>query len=169
MPDSVKFLIYEKNGSELSFPEEKQFIPSEMPFSDVAYVSDNVKDAILETAGQSGQSRFTTTYGYDSQVNTGRWLEIHRGNPSNENPFVATDNCRILSMSGSTSGTPTSSTFTLFKNGVSADTLVFTGGTVSYTLTTPVILAPGDYISIQKTSGDNLPDVNVYVHIKVDY
>ena len=50
MPDNVKVLIAERNGVDLEYHEEYDFIPENMPFDRTGFTADNVDDAIVEAA-----------------------------------------------------------------------------------------------------------------------
>ncbi len=56
MPDAVKVIIVERNGSDLNDQEELDFIPANMPFSAAGFSADNVNSAIIEAVGVFGQS-----------------------------------------------------------------------------------------------------------------
>lgn len=170
MADQVKFKITEKNGVELQFEEELSFLPANMPFSDPSYAATDTKAAILETASQSGQSRYVLTSGYESTVQNGRYYEFIRGNSSNLNPFVATENSTITSLSCSVPSSVTSMTTTVYKNGAAVETLVISSNNkATKILVTPIMLMAGDTLSMAKTAGDNPASINFYTHIKVAF
>jgi hypothetical protein len=170
MPDDIKFTVTERNGTELTFHEEEEFIPSKMPFDDVAYTADNVKDAILETSTAGGQSRYALICGYEANTNNGRWLEFHRGNPSNTSPYVVAESSQLISLSVSNADTVTSSTFAVYKNGISAATIIITSGsTASTVLGSPIDLVADDELSVQKTAGDSCSEVTLSLNIKVTF
>ena len=169
MPDSVKVIITERNGSDIE-NEELDLAGSNIPFTDPAYQADNVDDAIKESASTGGQSRYVVPCGYESTVQNGRWLEFHRGNPSDEGPYIATEATELISFSFSVPSVTTSVTITVYKNGVSLDTVVLSNSDIATkTFTTPYSLVTGDKISVQKTAGNNTSSIVAYPHFKVPF
>jgi len=53
MPDSVKVLVVERNGVELSDAEEFNLIASAIPFTGSGFVSNDVQSAIIEASAGS--------------------------------------------------------------------------------------------------------------------
>ena len=64
MPDSVKMLIAERNGVDLYFHEELDFLPENMPITLAGFTADNVKDAIQEASAGGGGGTFGQNYIY---------------------------------------------------------------------------------------------------------
>ena len=172
MPDSVKFLIVEKNSVELEFHEEKQFTPSEMPFSSPGFIADNVYDAILESPTITGISRFAVICGYDSVSNNNRWMEFHRGNSSDASPFVLAEEAELSSLSVSIEDPEDGSTFSVYKNDIFIEDITISdnpGATdIAYKkLTTPITCMAGDYISVRQTSAPSTKSPVVTLFFKV--
>ena len=168
MPDNVKVTITERNGTELQFREELDLTPSNIPFSDPSYSSDNVKDAILETSVTGGQSRYCLPCGYESTVQDGRWLEFHRGNPSNTTPYIATEDIELISLSFSIPSTKVSVTVAIYNNGTFIASVVLANDDhATLIFPTPFSILEGAKISVQKTAGDNPSSISCFPHFKV--
>jgi hypothetical protein len=114
-----------------------------------------LKAAILETTNVSGISRASILFGLDVDVDNGVYLELFRDNPSDISPYVVAEPCQIISVSMSNERTLTNASFTIYKNGVSAQTFTLTSGSSRFNqvLGTPISLVAGDYISM---SGDTI-------------
>ena len=169
MPDDVKVIITERNGSDIE-NEELALTGGNIPFSDPAYIADNIEEAIVESASKGGQSRYVVPCGYESTVQNGRWLEFHRGNPSNDTPYIATETTELIARSFSIPATKVSVTVTIYINDVSVETVVLSNDmVVSATFITPLALTINDMVSIQKTAGDNPASITAYPHFKVPF
>jgi hypothetical protein len=170
MPDNVKMLIAERNGAELKFPEEEDFTPENMPFSEVGYTSDNVKDAIVETSTVAGQSRFSKTVGTNGTSGNNDYLEFFALAASDDSPWVVAEPCEIINLSVSNRLNSAGATFTVKKNGVAVADITLPAAHPKYewkVLGTPVSLVAGDLISVQQTSSPNTNDVNMAIDVKV--
>lgn len=170
MPDSVKVSITERNGQELGYQEEVELTGSNIPFSATGFSSDNLQSAVEESASTGGQSRYVVACGYESTVQDGRYLEFHRGNPSNLDPYVAPEPVLVISLSFTIPAVKTTVTLSIYKNGVLADTVVLSSAKkASKVFTPPISLATDDEISIAKTAGDNPASITAFPHFKVPF
>ena len=169
MVDSLKFLTVERNGSELEFPEEEDFIPELMPFSEPGYLSDNVKAAILETSTVAGQSRFSLTVGNNGTSSIGDYLDFFYLVSSFDAPYIVSEPSEITTLAVSNKRDAIGATFSVLRNGVNVASVVIPGSTPRYgyvVLVTPVSLVAGDQLSVQQTSAPNTNDVFVSIGIK---
>lgn len=169
-----KVLVHEIDGTEQAYPVERALDADNIYFNDVAYSSDNVLDAIKETGGNSGQSRFASVFGYNGNANSGRWLERFSNSPSNTTPLVIAETSEISTLSISCSGAASGATFTVYKNGSSVATIAIGDGTgqtdTGYKVLSPAVsLVAGDEISVQQTSSPSTTDPVISVNIKVAY
>lgn len=172
MPDNVKFTVVERNGTELEFQEEEDFLPENMPFSDPSFTADNVKDAILETPMITGISRFAVICGYDATSNNGRWMEFHRGNPSDSSPFILAEDAELISASVSIADNEDGSTYTIYKNGTALETIVISlnpGATNKAYKVFPTVIScvAGDEISVQQTTPPSTTEPTLTLFFRV--
>lgn len=169
-----KFLSHEVDGVEQAYPTEVPLDGDKVYFTKPGYTSDNVQDAIAETGGNSGQSRYAARFGYNGNANSGRWLELFTNAASNDTPLVIAENSEIANISVSCAGSSSGATYTVYKNGSSVATISIGDGTgqtnTGYKIITPAVsLAPGDTLSAQQTSSPSATDPIVSVNIKVTY
>lgn len=126
--------------------------------------SENVNDAIIESLLVAGSSRFALLFGYNGNASN-RYLELFASNPSNQTPFVVAETAEIASLSFAAK-VSTTATATIYVNGSVVDTISLTAQQTNYESGLSWPLSPGDYISVQVTSG-SVSDPMVAVNIKV--
>lgn len=128
-------------------------------------VSENVRDAIIETLLNAGSSRFAVIFGYNGNASSTRYLEMFQSVPSSTSPFVVAEIGEIVSLSISTKNTATL-TATVYVNAVAITTISLAAAASGYISGLTEFLNPGDVISAAVTSGsgqDPILSVNVKV------
>ncbi len=176
MVDQVKMLISEKNGQELLYNEEHVYSATTQPFDQTGttVLADNTRGAILEVAGNSGQSRFSIIMGYSANANSGRWLEVFGGISSDTTPYVISENCALVSLSVSNKNSALNATFTIYRNNIAIATIYVgeTSGSNKYgtsILPIPILLYPADVLSVKQTASPSTKAPIVSLNIKVLY
>ena len=127
-------------------------------------VSKDVNSAIIETLLAAGSSRFALIFGYNGNASN-RYLELFASNPSNQTPYVVAELAEIASLSIAAK-VSTTATVSIRVNGVEVDTITLTAQDSNTKTGLSYILAPGDKISAEITSG-SVNDPMVSVNIKV--
>jgi hypothetical protein len=97
-------------------------------------------------------SRYTINAGFDGTASTGRWLEFHSNVASNATGHAPPRNASLKELSFVCSASSTS-TLTVFKNGVSLTTISITAQKKSNVTGLSLALVPTDELSVQTTSG----------------
>jgi hypothetical protein len=105
--------------------------------------------------GGTGGGNGCLNFGYNGTANQNRWYEVISNNPTNPNtgtPFVVAGVKAIRAMSISVDSTSTS-TLTLFKNGIALDTISLSNAKKNTKLNLNHLLLDQDELSVQLTSG----------------
>lgn len=128
------------------------------------YTSTEVQGAIEEGVSIAiGTARYSVFCAYESNANSGRWLEFTRGNSSDDSPYIVVGPTTLEELTLITANTSDTCTVTLFKNGVSATTISLAAEKTKVTF--PALsLANLDQISLQVTSGSiTKPQVQLFL------
>ena len=128
------------------------------------YTSTNVQEAIEEgDQSAANASRGPTVCGFDGTASTGRWLEFYANNPSNSNPFVVAEPSELIAISISAASNSTG-TVTIFKNGVSIQTISLSASRINRINGLAHSLTDLNEISVQITSGSiSRPTVFLFI------
>lgn len=130
-------------------------VSSVVPFdnSTNGFTSDNAQSAIEEAKQTAANaSRGPTICGFDGNGSSGRWLEFFSNNPSNNNPFIIAENNQLIAVSLSSSANSTG-TITIYKNGVSVQTISLSASQKNAISGLLINFSPLDELSAQVTSG----------------
>lgn len=131
-------------------------VAESVPFdnSTNGFISEEVQSAIEEAYNLgAATSRGPTICGFDGNASSGRYLEFFANNPSNNNPFIVAENNRLTAVSVSSSSNSTG-TITIFKNGVSVQTISLSASRKNAISGLSVDFAALDEISASVTSGN---------------
>lgn len=117
------------------------------------YMATDVQAAIEESQTTAVEkARYTLLAAYNATANNGRWLEWFQSVPTNENPYYPPRRSILTSLSLTVAGSSTT-TITIYKNGVSATTISLTAQTATTVPSINIVYQPTDYLSVQVTSG----------------
>ncbi len=91
MPDIVKMLIAEKNGTELEFQEEHNYHANNQPFdpSGSPFTTDNTQDAIKEAGSVSAPLVVTIPLILNGSVSNNTWIGYSHLIPGNNTPIIS--------------------------------------------------------------------------------
>lgn len=126
-----------------------------IPFDNTTngFTSTEAQSAIEEAKNTaSDASRGPTLCGFDGNAATGRWLEFYANNPSNGNPFIIAEPVELVAVSVSAS-TNSTGVITIFKNGVSLQTISLSASRKNRIKGLLHSLTDLDELSVQVTSG----------------
>lgn len=116
--------------------------------------STTVQGAIEEARELAANaSRGPTVCGFDGNASSGRWLEFFSNNPSNNNPFIVAEDNQLIALSISSAANSTG-TVTVYKNGVSVQTISLTASRKNSINGLLINYSVLDEISVQVTSGN---------------
>ena len=127
----------------------------------------DVQNAIEEVSALiTGKPRAIIGFAYNGTANTGKYLETFASIPSNEVPFITAEPGKVkaLSLVNSVSGT---ATVTLFKNGVSLQTISITAQMYNTIADLTHTIVTGDSLSAQVTSG-SMSKPALFVSLEID-
>ena len=142
-------------------------VSKSVPFDNTTngFTSTEAQSAIEEAKSVAASaSRGPTLCGFDGSAGTGRWLEFYSNNPSNGNPFIIAEPAELVAVSISASANSTG-TVTIFKNGVSLQTISLSASRKNRVKNLLHSLTDLDEISVQVTSGSVTRPV-VYMFIR---
>lgn len=128
------------------------------------YVATDVQGAIEEgVSGAIATARYSIFCAYESNANTGRWLEFTRGNSSDTSPYLIVGPTILEELTLITANITDTCTVTIFKNGVSLTTVSLAAEKTKVTL--PALsLTNLDQLSAQVTSGSiTRPQVQLFL------
>lgn len=134
----------------------KSAVAKAIPFNNLTngFTSTEVQSAIEEAKlTAANASRGPTICGFDGGGSSGRWLEFFANNPSSNNPFIIAENNQLIAVSISSSSNSTG-TVTIYKNGVSVQTISLTASRKNAINGLLINFSPLDEISAQVTSGN---------------
>lgn len=139
------------------------FDPTVIP--SYGFTATDVETAIYEAANLGADaSRGGVIGSFDGTASTGRWLEFSANNPSDLNPFIIAEPGQIRSISLVTSAVSATGTVTIFKNGVSIETIALAAAKKSAKTSLFLGLASLDELSMQVTSGSIArPQVTLFI------
>jgi hypothetical protein len=104
--------------------------------------------------GGTGSGSGPMTFGFDGSATSGRWLETSTNIASNLTPYTFPGSKTIRAIAfGGVIPTTYTATATIFKNGVSLDTITLTAQNRNTKLNLSHSLVNLDYINVQVTSG----------------
>ena len=159
-----KVLIVQTDAQELDFSTELGLDGENVYFVAPGYLADNVQEAIVETISKSGAARRPFGFYYDANANTGRWLEVSKGvsSQTSPHPIAQTGLIKNLTISVKSNATATA---TVYKNGVSVQTISLTAAKVAVVSGLNIAVSPGDTLSCQITAG-NCTEPNVTLEVQ---
>ena len=128
------------------------------------YMSSDVQGAIEEgVSGAIAIARYSIFAAYESNANTGRWLEFTRGNSSDNSPYIIVGPTILEELTLVTSDTTATGTVTVFRNGVALTTISLSAEKTKVTIPT-LSLNNLDLISLQVTAGSiTRPQVQLFL------
>ncbi len=138
------------------------------PFDNTSntFISTNVQAAIEEAYQTAANaSRGPTVCGFDGSASSGRWLEFYANNPSDASPFIVAEPAELIALSIVTASTSATGTVTIYKNGVSIQTISLTAQKKNAISGLAHLLSTLDEISVQVTSG-SISRPTVYIFIR---
>lgn len=130
-------------------------VAKSIPFdnSTNGFTSTETQSAVEEAKQlAANSSRGPTICGFDGNGSTGRWLEFFANNPSNNNPFIIAENNELIAVSICAS-TNSTGTVSIFKNGVSIQTISLSASRKNAVTGLTHSLVSLDELSLQVTSG----------------
>jgi hypothetical protein len=131
------------------------------------FLADDVQEAIEEIDSKvTGKPRAIIAFAYNGTANSGKWLETFASIASNETPFVTAEPAKVKALSLVNFGS-TTATVTLYKNGVSAQTISLAAQTYKTIDSLTIALATGDSLSAQVTSG-SMQKPALFVSIEIN-
>ena len=139
-----------------------------VPFDNTSngFTATEVQSAIEEAyQAAANASRGPTIAGFDGTASTGRWLEFYANNPSDSNPFVLAEPAQLIALSIVTSAASATGTATIYKNGVSLQTISLAAQKKNAVNGLTHNFTTLDEISVQITSG-SISRPNVYLFIR---
>ena len=128
------------------------------------YTANDVQGAIEEGVSAAiTTARYSVFCAYESNANTGRWLEFTRGNDSEGSPYIIVGSTTLEELTLVTSASSATGTVTVYRNGVSITTISLSAEKVK--VTTPVLtLSDLDQLSLQVTSSSiQRPQVQLFL------
>lgn len=129
------------------------------------FIATNTQAAIEEAYTLAkNASRGTTTCGFDGTASATRYLEFFSNNPSNNNPLVMPENSQLIAVSVSASSNSTG-TITIYKNGVSVQTLSLTASRKNTVSGLSISFNTLDELSVAVTSG-SISRPTVFLNIR---
>lgn len=129
------------------------------------FVANNTQAAIEEAYTLAkNASRGTTTCGFDGTASATRYLEFFSNNPSNNSPLVMPEASQLIAISVSASANSTG-TLTVYKNGVSVQTLSLTAARKNTVSALAISFASLDELSVAVTSG-SISRPTVFLNIR---
>lgn len=169
MPDTVKVIIGERNGVELLDNEEYVLIPENIPFSSPGVVSDNVKDAILETNGIAQAQRYPIILTHNGSVSNGTFLGYSSKISGDSSPIVIPASGTLKEFSFSNSKTSADFTLEFRKNSLTATPFFSVSKTnTQFFVQTGVdeVMTVGDRLYVKYVdNGTNANDAVVIIYI----
>lgn len=142
-------------------------VAKSVPFDNVTngFTSTETQSAIEEAASTGASaSRGPTIAAFDGTGSTGRWLEFYSNNPSNTNPFIVAETSELIAVSIVTSAASATGTVTIYKNGVSIQTISLAAQKKNSISGLLHSLANLDEISLRITSGSiSRPQVYMFI------
>lgn len=148
------------------FIQVAEAVPFDGSGASPAFTSEDANSAIIEARdtarGEASRGGFVCSF--DGTASTGRWLEFSANNPSNTVPMIVAEpgQIRALSLASSASST---GTVTIYKNGVSIDTLSLSASKKASKKDLTHAITDLDEISVQATSG-SISRPNFYIFIQ---
>ena len=131
------------------------------------FIAEDVQTAIEEVSNKvSGKPRAIVAFAYNGTANTGKWLETFASIPSDQVPYVAAEPSVVKALSLVNNGS-TTATVTLYRNGVSVQTLSLTAQTYNIVSGLSISLAAGQSLSAQVTA-NNMSKPAFFVSIEVN-
>lgn len=129
------------------------------------FTAENAQTAIEEAyLTAANASRGPTIAAFDGNGSSGRWLEFYSNNPSNNNPFIIAENSQLIAVSIVTSAASATGTVTIYKNGVSVQTISLAAQKKNSINGLTTLLADLDELSVQVTSGSiSRPQVYMFI------
>lgn len=131
------------------------------------FTSRNTQEAIEEAKitapGTAGP--YAAISGFDGNATTGRWLEFLTNIASNVSGHVIPEAASIKYLSVAAQ-TNTTCTFTIYKNGISLETLTLTAQRKNNKISLNHVLIALDELSVQVTSGNCAkPTFNIFIKV----
>jgi len=143
-------------------------VSKQIPFDNSinGFTASNAQTAIEEAKTVAANaSRGPTIAAFDGSASTGRWLEFYNNNPSDNNPFIVAEPAQLVAVSIVTSAGSATGTVTIYKNGVSLQTISLAAQKKNAVSGLAHNLVSLDELSLQVTSG-SITRPQVYLFIR---
>lgn len=148
-------------------------VAKSVPFDNAtnSFTSTEVQSALEELhtliLATQANNRIYAKFSHDGNSSSGRWLAHGPNIPSNETSYVVAETCKLrtVTMAAAASATTTA---TIYKNGVSAQTISLAAQTVNRVASLNISFAVNDLVSVKITSGStSKPIVGLYFEVTI--
>lgn len=141
-------------------------VAKSIPFDNTTngYTSTEVQGAIEEGVSSAiATARYSVFCAYESNANTGRWLEFTRGNASDNSPYIIVGPTTLEELTLVTANATDTTTVTVFRNGVLLTTISLSAEKSKVTFPN-LLLNDLDLLSLQITAGSiTKPQVQLFL------